>query len=107
MAAKTKKAALAKSPSPEDIKKAQGVAAMALHPTANAAAGLQTPVVALEVVRGNQLDQRCPRYDVFHLFEKFTLACALEADVEVQGGLNVDTMGSGAGRGCGGFAEFP
>lgn len=47
----------------------------------------RTPVVALGVVRGNQLDQRCPRHDVFHLFEKFTLARALETEVEVQGGL--------------------
>ena len=38
MAAKMKKAALAKTPSPEEIQKAQGVAAMTLHPTANAAA---------------------------------------------------------------------
>ena len=38
MAAKTKKTALAKKPSPEEIQKAQGVAAMTLHPTANAAA---------------------------------------------------------------------
>ena len=38
MAAKTKKTALAKTPSPEEIQKARGVAAMTLHPTANAAA---------------------------------------------------------------------
>lgn len=39
----------------------------------------RTPIGALGIVRGNRLDQRCPGYAVFHLFEKFTLARALVA----------------------------
>ena len=38
MAAKTKKTALAKTPSPEEIQRGKGVAKVTLHPIANAAA---------------------------------------------------------------------
>ena len=68
-------------------------------------------VLAFGVVRGDELDQSCPRYDVFHLGQKLALAGLLGVQVQFKAGLFHGLRECHAQGhlpdGSQGYAEFP